>query len=74
VISKALADAKRRSAGVEGAAKIIPWYQDFTLGPPRYGVEHIRAQIRAGVDSGIPDWILWNPRSAYTAAALASVQ
>ena len=70
VIERALTDAKRRSAGITGAAKIIPWYQDFTLGPPRYGAEHIRAQIRAGEEQGIPDWILWNPGSRYTDAAL----
>jgi len=70
VIDRALEDAKRRSAGIPGAARIIPWYQDFTLGPPRYGAEHIRAQMSAGIDNGIPDWILWNPRSQYTDAAL----
>ena len=70
VIDHALEDAKRRTEGVEGAAKIVPWYQDFTLGPPRYGAEQVRAQIRAGMDNGIPDWILWNPRSRYTIGAL----
>ena len=74
VIDKALDDAKRRSAGIAGAAKIIPWYQDFTLGPPRYGAEHIRAQIKAGMDNGIPDWILWNPRSQYTTSALGAAR
>ena len=70
VIDRALEDAKRRSAGIPGAAKIIPWYQDFTLGPPRYGAEQVRAQIQAGEDNGIPDWILWNPGSRYTEGAL----
>jgi hypothetical protein len=70
VIDRALEDAKRRSSGIPGAAKIIPWYQDFTLGPPRYGAEQIRAQIQAGEDNGIPDWILWNPGSRYTEGAL----
>jgi len=70
VIDRALEDATRRSAAIENAAKIVPWYQDFTLGPPRYGAEHIRAQISAGTDNGIPDWILWNPRSRYTVDAL----
>jgi len=70
VIARALSDAKRRSEGVAGAAKLIPWYQDFTLGPPRYGADQVRAQIRAGVDNGVPDWILWNPGSRYTVGAL----
>jgi hypothetical protein len=69
-VDKALEDAIRRSQGIAGAAKIIPWYQDFTYGSPRYTAEHVRAQIRAGYDNGIRSWILWNPRSAYTRGAL----
>ena len=70
VIDHALEDAKRRSQGIEGAARVVPWYQDFTLGPPRYGVEQVRAQIQAGYDNGIESWILWNPGSSYTLGAL----
>jgi hypothetical protein len=69
-IARTLADAKRRSAGIAGAGKIVPWYQDFTLGPPRYGPAEVRAQIRAGYDAGIRSWILWNPRSVYNLGAL----
>ena len=69
-IDRALKDAKRRSAAVANAARLVPWYQDFTLGPPRYTAEHVRAQIRAGYDNGFQSWILWNPRSAYTESAL----
>jgi hypothetical protein len=69
-IDHALKDAKRRSAGLAGAAKIIPWYQDFTLGPPHYYAEHVRAQMKAGYDNGILDRILWNPRSDYNFDAL----
>ena len=49
---------------------MVPWYQDFTLGPPRYGAAEVRAQIQAGYDNGVMSWILWNPRSVYTLAAL----
>jgi hypothetical protein len=70
IIDAALKDAKRRTAGVEGAARIIPWYQDFTLGPPRYGVTEVRAQMKAGYDNGVASWILWNPSSNYTLGAL----
>jgi hypothetical protein len=70
VIDAALKDARRRTDGVEGAAKIIPWYQDFTLGAPRYGAAQVRAQMQAGYDNGVPSWILWNPSSNYTLAAL----
>jgi hypothetical protein len=69
-IDNAMKDVTRRTTGVKNAGKIIPWYQDFTLGRPRYGVEQIRAQIQAGYDNGYYDWILWNARSRYTVAAL----
>ncbi len=70
IIDKALKAAIRRTQGISGAAKIIPWYQDFTLGAPHYHAEQIRAQIKAGYDNGIMSWILWNPRSDYTIDAL----
>ncbi len=70
VIARGLSDAKRRSVGVANAATVRPWYQDFTLGPPRYGVTEVRAQIEAGYHAGVMGWLLWNPRSAYTIAAL----
>jgi hypothetical protein len=70
IIDKALKAAKRRTQGIDGAAKIIPWYQDFTLGAPRYGPAEVRAQIQAGYDNGIMSWILWNPRSVYNLEAL----
>jgi hypothetical protein len=69
-IGHALEDAIRRTQNVAGAAKIIPWYQDFTYGPPKYTTEQVRAQIRSGYDSGFPSWILWNARSSYTVEAL----
>jgi hypothetical protein len=69
-IDRALKDAISRSDSVKNAAKIIPWYQDFTLGAPRYGVPQIRAQKKAGYDNGFHSWILWNPKSNYTIAAL----
>jgi hypothetical protein len=71
-IDHALKDMKRRSAGIAGAAKIIPWYQDFTLGPPHYYAEQVRAQMKAGYDNGFQSWILWNPGSRYTVSALSS--
>ena len=69
-IDNALKDALERSKPVANAAKIIPWYQDFTLGPPHYYAEHVRAQKKAGYDNGFQSWILWNPKSNYTVAAL----
>ena len=69
-IDRAMRDAKRRTEGIAGAGIIIPWYQDFTLGAPRYGAPQVRAQIEAGYANGFPSWILWNPRSVYTLSAL----
>src|SRR3954467_131428 len=69
-LDHAFKDMIRRSTPFENAAKIIPWYQDFTLGPPRYKAPQIRAQEKAGYDNGFPSWILWNPKSNYTIAAL----
>ena len=70
VIEHTIADAKRRSANVPGAGRLVMWYQDFTLGPPHYGPAQVRAQIRAGEANAVPDWILWNPRSVYNVGAL----
>ena len=69
-IDHAMKDAIRRSAKIPNAAKIVPWYQDFTLGPPHYYAEHVRAQKKAGYDNGFQSWILWNPGSRYTESAL----
>jgi hypothetical protein len=74
VIDRALKDAKRRSAGIPGAGRIIPWYQDFDLGKPPYGPAEVRAQMQAGYDNGVGSWILWNPGSKYTLAALRPEQ
>jgi hypothetical protein len=73
-IDKAMKDVVRRTSGIAGAAKVIPWYQDFTLGPPRYGAEQVRAQMRAGYENGFHSWILWNPGSRYTVSALRPSQ
>ena len=69
-VDRALKDMKRRTAGVSNAAEIVPWYQDFTLGPPAYGATRVRDQIRAGYDNGFDNWILWNPGSKYHTDAL----
>lgn len=51
------------------APKLRPWLQDFSLGV-RYGSKEVREQIQACYDSGIGDWLLWNPGCKYTAGAL----
>jgi hypothetical protein len=70
VLDHALRGARIRNKGVRNAAQIVPWYQDFSLGKPRYGVTQLRAQMQAGYDNGMFSWMLWNPGSRYTVAAL----
>lgn len=70
VIDRALKDGLARNAAVPNAGRIVPWYQDFSLGRPRYGAKEVRAQIRAGHDNGIDSWVLWNASSRYTESAL----
>ena len=70
IVRRALRDAVARSALVEGAGTVRPWLQDFSLGEPPYGAPEIRAQIQATYDAGVKEWILWNPGSRYTEAAL----
>ncbi len=73
IVVRALRDAQRRSARVDGAGETIPWLQDFSLGQPPYGAAEVRAQIQATYDAGIEEWILWNPGSRYTEGALEPV-
>ena len=73
IVNRALRDAVRRSAAVEGAGVTRPYLQDFTLGAPAYGAAEVRAQIEATYDAGIDEWVLWNPGSRYTEEALEPV-
>ena len=73
IVYRAVSDALRRSAVVDGAGLTRPWLQDFTLGSPAYDEAEVRAQIQATYDAGVYEWILWNPSSRYTEAALEPV-
>lgn len=73
IVRRALEDALKRSAPIEGAGLTRPWLQDFTLGAPAYDAAEVRAQIEATYDAGIEEWILWNPGSSYTVEALEPV-
>jgi len=70
IVYRALRDAERRSASVEGAGLTRPFLQDFSLGQPPYGAPEVRAQIQAAYDAGVEEWVLWNPGSRYTEEAL----
>lgn len=70
VLVRALADAKRRNAGVRGAAAIMPWYQDPGTGSVATDSALVREEIRAGYENGLRSWLLWDPAGEYTEAAL----
>jgi hypothetical protein len=71
VVRAALESAQEKSAAVASPGRIRPWLQDFDLGQPAYDAPEVRAQIQAAYDVGIDEWVLWNPGSRYTEAALA---
>lgn len=58
-----------------GASRVAPtqtrpWIQDFSLpGMREYGVEDVRAQIRACDEAGTAGWMVWDPNNIYHADA-----
>jgi hypothetical protein len=51
------------------ATKLRTWIQDFNYGGI-YGEKEIRDEFRATYDAGLTSWMIWNPASRYTTAAL----
>ncbi len=66
IIHAAISRARERNEaiGVTGE-HVRPWLQAFSLGQPKYGPEHIRAQKQAVYDSGYDGWVLWHPGANY---------
>ncbi len=48
---------------------LAPWLQDFDDGA-NYGPAEVQAQITAARELGVESWLLWNPNTQYTSAAL----
>jgi hypothetical protein len=68
VITFAMEDSTRR---LDGSGAIVrPWLQDFSLNGVTYGVDEVRAQIKAVEDQGYREWILWDPSVKYVEEAL----
>ena len=67
IVRRSLEDFQRAVRGT--GARVVPWLQDFSYGVT-YGPAEVRAQIKAGKDIGIDEWILWDAEVTYTAAAL----
>ncbi|MDD5434899.1 MAG: putative glycoside hydrolase, partial [Nitrospira sp.] len=75
IVKDALRDAIKKSTDAAQPPEVVknkirPWLQDFTLGPPHYGPEEVRVQIKAAQEHGINEWLLWNPGAHYTRDAL----
>ncbi len=68
-VRRALEDALQRNRTLERAPRVRPYLQAFSIFGVRYGLEQIRAQIRAAAELGVSEWILWNPRAVYPAEA-----
>ena len=57
--------ASNENAKPKRQAKLRPWLQAFDMGGV-YGVESVKAQIKASNESGGVGWILWNSSNNYT--------
>lgn len=57
----------------ETNAHVVAWLQDFSLGVD-YGVDEVRAQIRAARDAGVDDLLLWDAATTYTRGALDPIE
>lgn len=68
IVSEAMKDTRRRLAGTGALGR--PWLQDFSLGGVEYGVERVKAQIKAAEEQGFTEWLLWDPSLKYTVGAL----
>ncbi len=73
-IDRGIKDALERNKNIETPAIIRPWIQDFTAtwveGYIKYGVEEVKAQIRALEENGVNEFMLWNSGNKYTDGAL----
>jgi hypothetical protein len=76
-IRNGLFDAQKKDAALRArqiqTAMIRPWYQDFTAtwvrGHISYGPDEVLAQIKAGVELGVDQYMIWDPSNRYSEAA-----
>lgn len=66
VVTRALSRFRDRVAA-SGAA-IVPWFQDFSVGPFVYGPKELRAQVNAAKTLGVESFMVWDPKVTYSAA------
>ena len=68
IVTRAMKDARKRLDGTGAIDR--PWLQDFSLRGVTYGVDEVKAQIKAAEEQGFQEWILWDPGVSYTEGAL----
>ncbi len=68
-VASSLRDFNRAMRG--SRAKLIPWLEDFSLGPSARTPDEVRAQIAAARRAGSKGFLLWNPNGIYTQEALS---
>jgi hypothetical protein len=76
-IRNGLLDAQKKDAALRARQKqtaiIRPWYQDFTAtwvkGHISYGPNEVLAQIRAGRELGVDQYMIWDAANSYSEAA-----
>ncbi|RKY41746.1 MAG: hypothetical protein DRP80_07490, partial [Candidatus Omnitrophota bacterium] len=73
LITKVLLRLKNRGVALE---KIRPWIQGFSYRVNDFGENYILEQIRAVKDTGIKNWLIWNPAGNYriTLSALSKLR
>ncbi|MBN1630594.1 MAG: putative glycoside hydrolase [Thermoleophilia bacterium] len=64
LVKAAMKQTTTRLAGTGAMGR--PWLQDFF----DYGVESVKAQIKAAEEQGYTEWLLWDPSLKYTEGAL----
>jgi len=72
-----LQDAQKKDQGLKAKqqqpATIRPWYQDFTArwvkGHIPYGPREVQAQIKAGRDLGVDEYLIWDAGNSYSEGA-----
>ncbi len=67
LVTAAMKDTAKRLAGTGAMGR--PWLKDDDYGVD-YGVEEVKAEIKAAEEQGFDEWLLWNAGNEYTVGAL----
>jgi hypothetical protein len=69
LVTAAMKETNIRLAGTGALGR--PWLKDDDYGVD-YGVEEVKAEIKAAEQQGFSEWLLWNAGNQYTKGALRS--